>query len=213
MMAVGHEAEELSNMEVLAARLLHDVAGSIGSVVSYVECFLEDPDSHDMRCSLEEAVEGMIARFRLVRQAYSTSEDNSSFDNTRRHIEEYLKKRGISRLDWSIEARFADADTVEKVNKLIIQAVLFSVMMMVKGKAIAVSVKQDAGTIIILLRLHADELAVHEDVKDIFNSEGEVGKLTTHNVQAYFMLLLCSKYQAVVRYDVEDSLVELRLLA
>ncbi|QJC27300.1 histidine phosphotransferase ChpT [Anaplasma platys] len=213
MMAVGHEAEELSNMEVLAARLLHDVAGSIGSVVSYVECFLEDPESRDMRCSLEEAVEGMIARFRLVRQAYGTSEDNSSFDNTKQHVEEYLKKRGIARLDWSVDARFAEADTIEKVNRLIIQAVLFSVMMMVKGRAIAVSVKQEGDAIVILLRLHADELAVHEDVKEIFNSRGNVGKLTTHNVQAYFMLLLCSKYHAVVRYDVENSLVELRLSA
>lgn len=211
MMAVGHEAEALSNMEVLAARLLHDVAGSIGSVVSYVECFLEDPESHDMRCSLEEAVEGMITRFRLVRQAYSTSEDNSSFDNTRHHVEEYLKRRGIARLDWSIEAEFAEAEVVEKVNKLIIQAVLFSVMIMVKGKAIAVSVRRVEGSIVILLRLYADELAVHEDVKYVFDSKCSEMKLTTHNVQAYFMLLLCSKYQAAVQYDVENSLVELKL--
>ncbi|KJV66986.1 hypothetical protein APHNP_1311 [Anaplasma phagocytophilum str. ApNP] len=80
-------------MEAFAAKLLHDVAGSVGSVVSYIECFLDDPESDDIRVCLEEAAVEMISRFRLIRQAYSGSEDNSCFDTTREHIEKYLKKR------------------------------------------------------------------------------------------------------------------------
>ncbi|MDB1135765.1 histidine phosphotransferase family protein [Candidatus Anaplasma sp. TIGMIC] len=205
-------ADGLASMEVFAARLLHDVAGSIGSVVSLVECFLEDPECDDMKGQLEEAVDGMISRFRLVRQAYCSSEDNSSFCSTQRHIEKYLKKRGLCLVEWNIAAQFADADMVERVNRLVIQAVLFSAMVMVQGTGLSVSVCRTDDTVHIQLKLCAAEVSVHRDVERMLSRE-EGCELTTHNVQAYFLTLLCKEYGATFRYSTESALVEVHLPA
>ena len=211
-MTVEHNSRELANMEVLSARLLHDVAGSIGSVISYVECVLDDPGSEDVRNCLEEALEGMVSRFRLMRQAYSASEDNASFSNTKDHVEQYLKRRGVDLSAWQIDVQFADVEFVEKVNKLVVQAVLFSAMVMVKGRGISVTVSESKNVVNIRLVLDAEEVSVHKDIEGIMSDIG--GRvLTTHNVQAYFMFLLCEEHKAEFRYDMDARTVEIALLA
>ena len=209
-MTMEHNSRELANMEVLSARLLHDVAGSIGSVISYVECVLDDPESDDVKGCLEEAVEGMVSRFRFIRQAYSASEDNSSFENTKNHVEQYLKKRGMTLSSWQIEVQFSDTEFVEKVNKLIVQAVLFSAMIMVRGHGISVTVRKSGNTVKLKLFLEAEEVSVHKDIEDIIPC-GCSGVLTTHNVQAYFMFLLCQEYRAEFLHDIETKTVEIIL--
>ncbi|QLL66458.1 hypothetical protein O998_00930 [Anaplasma phagocytophilum str. Norway variant1] len=201
---------ELASMEAFAAKLLHDVAGSVGSVVSYIECFLDDPESDDIRVCLEEAAVEMISRFRLIRQAYSGSEDNSCFDTTREHIEKYLKKRGIPSFSLCIEGQFYDAKLVEQVNRLLVQAALFSAMAMVRGKGISVSISQTESMVAIRLVLDAEEISVHKDVESVLENANACA-LTTHNVQAYFMTLLCTEYGATLRYDPENALVEVVL--
>ncbi|MCU7611815.1 histidine phosphotransferase family protein [Anaplasma capra] len=206
-------AETLANMEVLSARLLHDLAGSVGSMASYVECLVEDPDSESVLDSLEEASEEIIARFRLLRQAYSASEDNSDIEKTRNNIEQYLSKRGIAQLTWEIKIQFADAELMEKVNRLLAHAALLSTMLMIRGSEVAVSVDATAGGDVQLrIKLTAGEVEMHRDIESvlIYRATDEC-QLNTRNVQAYFMSLLLIRYCAAFCYDAGNSVIEITL--
>ncbi|ACZ49004.1 hypothetical protein ACIS_00360 [Anaplasma centrale str. Israel] len=204
----------LANMEVLSARLLHDLAGSVGAMVSHVECLVEDPGSESMLRSLEEASEEIIARFRLLRQAYSASEENSSFDKTRNNIEQYLQKKGVAQLFWEVEAQFADAELVERINRLLAHAALLSVMLMIRGSEIAVSVVDAAeeGSVQLKVRLKADEVAMHRDIERVLvYKDTDTCQLNTRNVQAYFMSLLLVRYGATFHYNAYDATMEIML--
>ncbi|AAV86875.1 histidine phosphotransferase family protein [Anaplasma marginale] len=204
----------LANMEVLSARLLHDLAGSVGAMVSYVECLVEDPESEGTLRSLEEASEEIIARFRLLRQAYSLSEDNASFDKTQSNIRQYLQKRGVAQLLWEVEAQFADAELVEKVNRLLAHIALLSVMLMVRGEEVAVSVVDAAeeGSVRLRAKLKADEVAMHRDIERVLvYRDIDACQLNTRNIQAYFMSLLLMRYGATFCYDAYDAIIEITL--
>ncbi|MGN7678875.1 MAG: histidine phosphotransferase family protein [Anaplasma sp.] len=213
MSASGEQdADVLANMEVLSARLLHDLAGSVGSVVSYVECLVEDPKSEDALQSLEKASAEIVARFRLLRQAYSASEDNSCFNKTKDNVEKYLQRRGIAQLTWKIESQFVDTELIEKVNRLLSHCVLLSVMLMVRGKGMSVAVRTTEEGVQMQIKLSASEVEMHRDIERVLvYRDTDACQLNTRNVQAYFMSLLIMQYGATFRYEAHDPLIEIVL--
>ena len=206
------DIRELSNMEALSAKLLHDVSGVVSAIVTHVECVMDDIESDSVREVLEDVLEDAVLRFRLIRHAYGTTSDNVTFNDTKDRLGWYLKKKGIAELKWDVKLDSLDAENREIANRFIIHAVLFSTMIMVQGKAIEVSATEDGGTVHIRLKLLASEVAVHREVEDIFSSGNyREEQLSTHNVQLYFMLLLLERHGAKLKYVVGSPEVEITL--
>ncbi|GAT78683.1 hypothetical protein EHRUM3_09120, partial [Ehrlichia ruminantium] len=73
----------LSNIELISAKLLHDLAGSVGAIVNYIECLGDDESlSRSMMPLLSDASNDVMNKFKLLKQAYSISDDNGDFNST-----------------------------------------------------------------------------------------------------------------------------------
>lgn len=81
--------------ECLSGRILHDFASSMQGIV----CGLEELEENnpnmlkEITSLLEESSNDLIYKYKVMKQAYSRSSDNSSFDKTKSNIENYLLKK------------------------------------------------------------------------------------------------------------------------
>ncbi|MDM8335346.1 hypothetical protein [Wolbachia pipientis] len=84
--------------ELLSGRLLHDFANSMNGIMFGLE-ELEAVDENNTNnwkealSLLKESSEDLIHKHKVMRQAYSSSVDNCSFNQTKLNIENYLLKK------------------------------------------------------------------------------------------------------------------------
>ncbi|NSX83133.1 hypothetical protein GOM44_01260 [Wolbachia endosymbiont of Atemnus politus] len=84
--------------ELLSGRLLHDFANSMNGIMFALEEF-EAGDENDNNARkevlslLRESSDDLIHKHKVMKQAYSSSADNRSFDQTKLNIENYLLKK------------------------------------------------------------------------------------------------------------------------
>ncbi|KLT21630.1 hypothetical protein wVul_1375 [Wolbachia endosymbiont of Armadillidium vulgare str. wVulC] len=81
--------------ECLSGRILHDLASSMQGIVGGLEEFEENNPNmlKEITSLLEESSNGLIYKYKVMKQAYSSSLDNRSFDKTKSNIENYLLKK------------------------------------------------------------------------------------------------------------------------
>lgn len=77
--------------ELLSGRLLHDFANSMNGIMFGLE-ELEVIDKEALSF-LKESSDDLIYKHKVMKQAYSSSMDNYSFDKTKSNIENYLLKK------------------------------------------------------------------------------------------------------------------------
>ncbi|WP_265026043.1 MULTISPECIES: hypothetical protein [unclassified Wolbachia] len=84
--------------ELLSGQLLHDFANSMNGIMFGLE-ELEVIDKNDADAQkealslLKESSDDLIYKYKVMKQAYSSSMDNYSFDQTKSNIENYLLKK------------------------------------------------------------------------------------------------------------------------
>lgn len=84
-------------MELLSGRLLHDFANSMNGIMFGLEEFDENDYDNDAQNDalslLKESSYYLIYQHNVMKQAYSSSADNRSFDQTKSNIKNYLLKK------------------------------------------------------------------------------------------------------------------------
>ncbi|RDD34464.1 hypothetical protein Wcon_01453 [Wolbachia endosymbiont of Cylisticus convexus] len=84
--------------ELLSGRMLHDFANSMNGIMFGLE-ELEVVDENNANIQkgalslLKESSDDLIYKYKVMKQAYSSSSDNCSFDKTKSNIENYLLKK------------------------------------------------------------------------------------------------------------------------
>ncbi|QGR02717.1 hypothetical protein EDL79_03665 [Ehrlichia ruminantium] len=196
----------LSNIELISARLLHDLAGSVGAIVNYIECLGDDENlSGNMMPLLSDAANDVMNKFRLLKQAYSISDDNGDFNSTKCNVENYLARKKIS-LEWDINVQIFDVELVEKVNKLLTNIIMILMLFMIGGNKVKIMLS-NIGVSDLLIEVIADaqSIEIHESIRKILNGEVNPGELTTRNVQVSFLMLLISNYNARITYEIQQA--------
>lgn len=85
-------------MELLSGRLLHDFASPMTGIMFSLE-ELETGDGSDFKAQkealslLKESSNSLICTHKIMQQAYSSSADNHSFDQTKSNIKNFLLKK------------------------------------------------------------------------------------------------------------------------
>ncbi|MGL9759368.1 MAG: hypothetical protein ACR5LA_11715 [Wolbachia sp.] len=81
--------------ELLSGRLLHDFANSMNGIMfGLEEIDKNDADVQKEALSLlKEGSDDLVYKHKVMKQAYSSSADNYSFDRTKSNIENYLLKK------------------------------------------------------------------------------------------------------------------------
>ncbi|WDM85101.1 hypothetical protein K6025_04585 [Ehrlichia sp. JZT12] len=202
----------LSNVELVSARLLHDLAGSVGAIVNYIECLSDDENlSEDMVPLLSDAADDVMNKFKLLKQAYSISDDNGDFNITKCNIESYLKRKKIV-LEWNVNVQVFDVELVEKINKLLANIVMILMLFMINGSQVKVILsKSKTGDLLIETVAHAQKIEIHQSIKDILDKNLTDIELTTKNIQARFLMLLLDNYGAKMTYNVQESLFKISI--
>ncbi len=79
-------------MELLSGRLLHDIANSMNGIMFGLEEF-EDGDQQEALSLIKESFNNLLAQYKVMKQAYSISDDNLNFGQTESNIHNYLLKK------------------------------------------------------------------------------------------------------------------------
>ncbi|QKX01467.1 hypothetical protein GOY13_00565 [Wolbachia endosymbiont of Cruorifilaria tuberocauda] len=83
--------------ELLSGRLLHDFANSMNGIIfsleEFEECDKDDITYKEALLLLRESSNDLINKHKVMKQAYSSSEDNYNFCQTKSNIENYLLKK------------------------------------------------------------------------------------------------------------------------
>ncbi|GAT76509.1 hypothetical protein EHRUM1_06930 [Ehrlichia ruminantium] len=196
----------LSNIELISARLLHDLAGSVGAIVNYIECLGDDESlSGSMMPLLSDASNDVMNKFKLLKQAYSISDDNGDFNSTKYNIENYLTRKKVI-LEWNVNVQIFDAELIEKINKLLTNMVMVLMLFVINGNRVKIMLSSMSdGHLLIEVIANAQIIEMHESIKSILNGDITSVELTTRNVQVSFLMLLISNYNARIAYDVQQT--------
>ncbi|WP_078400132.1 histidine phosphotransferase family protein [Ehrlichia ruminantium] len=196
----------LSNIELISARLLHDLAGSVGAIVNYIECLGDDESlSRSMMPLLSDASNDVMNKFKLLKQAYSISDDNGDFNSTKYNIENYLTRKKVI-LEWHVNVQIFDAELIEKINKLLTNMVMVLMLFVINGNKVKIMLSSMSdGNLLIEVIANAQIIEMHESIKSILNGDITSVELTTRNVQVSFLMLLISNYNARIAYDVQQT--------
>ena len=202
----------LLNVELVSARLLHDLAGSVGAIVNYIECLSDDENlSEDMVPLLSDAANDVMNKFKLLKQAYSISDDNGDFNSTKYNIESYLKRKKVV-LEWDVNVQVFDVELVEKINKLLANTVMILMLFMINGSQVKILLsKSNTGDLLIETIAHAQKIEIHESIKNILDKNMTDIELTTKNIQARVFMLLLDSYDAKMTYNVQESVFKLSI--
>jgi len=79
-------------MELLSGRLLHDIANSMNGIMFGLEEF-EDGDQQEALSLIKESFNNLLAQYKVMKQAYSISDDNLNFSQSESNIHNYLLKK------------------------------------------------------------------------------------------------------------------------
>ncbi|XGA09028.1 MAG: hypothetical protein U0X86_001397 [Wolbachia endosymbiont of Xenopsylla cheopis] len=80
----------LSVVELITARLFHDFASPMNGIINSVEFFESDSVEEESLSILRDGSNSLLHKFKIMRQAYSFSESNSNFAETKNNIINYL---------------------------------------------------------------------------------------------------------------------------
>ena len=202
----------LLNIELVSARLLHDLAGSVGAMVNYIECLSDDENlSEDMVPLISDAANDVMNKFKLLKQAYSISDDNGDFNSTKSNIEGYLKRKKIV-LEWNVSVQIFDVELVEKINKLLTNTVMILMLFMIHGNKVNVNLSRSStGELLIQAIAHAQKIEMHESAKNILDKNLDNIELTTKNIQVRFLMLLLDDYDAKMTYNLKESVFDISI--
>ncbi|RZB12494.1 hypothetical protein DRF75_03785 [Ehrlichia minasensis] len=197
----------LSNVELVSARLLHDLAGSVGAMVNYIECLGDDESlSEDMMSLLSDAANDVMNKFKLLKQAYSISDDNGDFSVTKHNIKNYLKRKKIL-LEWDVDVQLFDVELVEKINKLLTNIVMILMYFMINGSKVKVTLSRssDDGLLLEIIAC-AQKIEIHDSIKCILDRDISNKELNTKNIHVNFLMMLLDNYNAKMTYEVQKTM-------
>ena len=176
-------------VELLCARLCHDVIGPVAAINNGVELVTEFGD--EMQGEALELIgesakkaSGLIQLYRVAfgsaRGAEGTGAD---LDDARAQAIEALATDKIV-VDWPAVASGEDADMPSKAVKLIVNMVMLAVEVLPGSGEVAVRIESDAsGWVEITARKEGFSLA--PDFSSVFDDEASIDDLTPRTVLAY----------------------------
>lgn len=156
--------------ELLSGRLLHDFANSMNGITFGVE-ELEVIDKNDADAQKEallflKSSDDLIYKHKVMKQAYSSSMDNYSFDKTKSNIENYLLKK--VKLTWKIDAYSAKnkEDLIEKINKIISNMVLTIASAVAEVELVSVLLSQTEDKMLLTIKILNEHKPISKSLVD-----------------------------------------------
>ncbi|WP_339048560.1 histidine phosphotransferase family protein [Candidatus Mesenet endosymbiont of Phosphuga atrata] len=194
----------LSVIELITARLFHDFASPMNGIINSVEFFESDSVEEESLSILRDGSNSLLHKFKIMRQAYSFSESNSSFAETKNNIINYLSYKKIA-VEWGIEnLDVEDEGLISKINKVIANIVILINYKITSGSTVLLTVKRADSKIAMAVEIIKQSENINSILKTALENVNN-NQLDTKNINAYFLHLLLKSYNANIKYDNDDA--------
>ncbi|WP_339046241.1 histidine phosphotransferase family protein [Candidatus Mesenet endosymbiont of Agriotes lineatus] len=195
----------LSVVELITARLFHDFASPMNGIINSVEFFESDSVEEEALSILQEGSNSLLYKFKMMRQAYSFSESNSSFEEIKNNIINYLSYKKIA-IEWSIEnLDVEDKSLIEKINKVIANVAILINYKIANDSAILLTVKEIGDEIVVAVKITKKGENISSVLKTALENVNN-SQLDTKNINTFFLHLLLKSYNANIKCDKNDTI-------
>lgn len=193
-------------MELLSGLLLHDIANSMNGIMFGLEEF-EDGDKQEALSLIKESFNHLLAQYKVMKQAYSISDDNLNFCQTESNIHNYLLNKKI-KFTWKTSSFTTATHLIEKINKIISSMVLTISTTMADVEQISILLSEVDGRTLLTIKISNEHKTLSRYLVDKFTNKDNPD-LDTKNINTYLVLLLLEHYNTKVNFNCEDSFIEM----
>ncbi|XGA07895.1 MAG: histidine phosphotransferase family protein [Wolbachia endosymbiont of Xenopsylla cheopis] len=133
-----------------------------------------------------------------MRQAYSFSESNSNFAETKNNIINYLSYKKIA-VEWGIEnLDVEDESLISKINKVIANIAILINYKITSGSTALLTIKEADSKIAMAVEIIKQGENISSVLKTALENVNN-NQLDTKNINAYFLHLLLKSYNANIK--------------
>lgn len=180
--------DELRILELMCARLIHDLAGPVGAVNNSVD-FLEEGDEIIKQKALEitkSSSAEAVLRLRFFRQAYGTLSNNeANSDELHALIEEFLAKTRIE-LDW----KNRQATVSMLFAKLMLNFTILATTSLVYGGKLEFLVTEHK----LIIKFLSENLIFSDESNLLLMGNSENVIISSLNIQIYYTYMIMKKF-------------------
>lgn len=188
----------LSVVELITARLFHDFASPMNGIINSVEFFESDSVEEESLSILRDGSNSLLHKFKIMRQAYSFSESNSNFAETKNNIINYLSYKKIA-VEWGIEnLDVEDESLISKINKVIANIAILINYKITSGSTALLTIKEADSKIAMAVEIIKQGENISSVLKTALENVNN-NQLDTKNINAYFLHLLLKSYNANIK--------------
>lgn len=191
-------------LELMSARMFHDLAGPIGAVSNSLE-FLEENNPVIRERAMEliqSSSNESILRLKFFRQAYGTINDKEfDFHALFNLISEFVVNTKV-KLEWNIE----DSLVNSYIAKVLMNLVIISLNAMIQGGVLSFEQQEKK----IIMKLDGDRIILTQDSKNLLKGEISNISLSSANIQLYYTFLMLQEAKA--EFEIEQSSDQLKFI-
>ncbi len=187
-------------LELMSARMFHDLAGPVGAIHNSTEFFEEDnQDIREKALSIvKSSSHEAILRLKFFRQAYGNFGDTEMhLSATEALIEDFLENKKI-KLDWKAEIEAVDS----YLGKVILNFVIISLSTIIQDGLLSIECKKDK----IKIAMKGNHLIFNDETKYLLEGDLKYNQLSSANIQTYYtyMMIKAAKAKLSVKKQKEE---------
>lgn len=192
--------DNLKLLELMSARMFHDLAGPVGAVNNSLD-FLEE-ESPSLREKALQIIKSSsaesILRLKFFRKAYGSANDKMlSLESLRSTIDEFLEKTKI-KITW-IEADILEIDS--SIAKIIMNFTIIAAASIIYGGFLEISCSNRE----LKIKFIASNLILSDETMYILKGELDNITLSSSNIQIYFTHMLIKDINYKIKIDKNTS--------
>lgn len=195
--------DQIKLIELMSARMCHDLAGPIGAVNNSIEFFEED--NPDIKTKALEIIKSSSAesvlRLKFFRQAYGVLNDKeTSVDEVQELIREFIGKTKVT-LDWNNSNIKVIHSSIAKI---ILNFTIIALSSMIYGGIIEIHQSDN----LLRIKFNGKNLIFSEETKDLLLGDLSKVTLNSSNIQTYFTHKLILNYNHKLSLEKDSDSIE-----
>ncbi|MBL8837984.1 MAG: histidine phosphotransferase [Alphaproteobacteria bacterium] len=180
---------ELALAESMAARLCHDLVGSVGAVANGVELLADsrsrpDPEVVDLVAQSARQASRRLQAFRVAYGTGNALPGSGMFAEVRR-LANALCEGGRVTLDWGAPDGALENAATKDAARLLLNTVLMAIDTLPRGGTVKVAVAVADTRLKVGIEATGNHIGLPEEVRTMLTGEVETVELTPRNVVAY----------------------------
>ncbi len=189
-------------LELMSARMFHDLAGPIGAIHNSTEFFDEqDPIIREKALNLAKSSSAeAIMRLKYFRQAYGSCHDKEIYlTNIYQYIKEFIENSTI-KLQWNV----LDVAVDSYISKAVLNLVVIAYNTLIYGGDLKIEQVENQ----ISLIATGNQILLSEEAKYLLNGDTSYITLSSANIQFYYTYLMLKEAKAKLQVHGNKNMIQ-----